>query len=111
MVNESYEKSKQPLAFSKNQVEKAGRMIRKQEGDFEHAIEVVQNFRAAHLYPLQIIKNLVWKHVKKLDLLETATVVRRLKRIPTIIDNHGTAPGDNVIANQSIAVNVVITNE
>ena len=31
--------------------------------------------------------------------------------IPTILDNHGTAPGDNVIANQSIAVNVVITNE
>jgi len=86
MVNESYEKSKQPLAFSKNQVEKAGRVIRKNEGNFEHAIEVVQNFRAAHLYPLQIIKNLVWKHVKKLDLLETATVVRRLKRLPTIID-------------------------
>ena len=86
MVNENYEKSKQPLAFSKNQVEKAGRMIRKNKGDFEHAIKVVQNFRAAHLYPLQIIKNLVWKHVKKLDLLETATVVRRLKRLPTIID-------------------------
>jgi hypothetical protein len=28
----------------------------------------------------------VWKHVKKLKLLETATVVRRLKRLPTIID-------------------------
>ncbi len=56
MVNESYEKSKQPLAFSKNQVEKAGRLIRKNEGDFEHAIEVVQNFRAAHLYPLQIMQ-------------------------------------------------------
>lgn len=86
MVNESYEKSKQPLAFSKKQVEKAGRVIRKNEGDFENAIEVVQSFRAAHLYPLQIIKNLVWKHVKKLNLLETATVVRRLKRLPTIID-------------------------
>lgn len=86
MVNESYEKSKQPLAFSKNEVEKAGRMIRKSEGDFEYAIKVIQNFRAAHLYPLQIIKNLVWKHVKKLNLLETATVVRRLKRLPTIID-------------------------
>ncbi|MBL4822721.1 MAG: hypothetical protein JKX90_04260 [Colwellia sp.] len=47
-VNESYEKSKQLLAFSKKQVEKAGRMIRKNEGDFEHAITVVQNFRAAH---------------------------------------------------------------
>ncbi|WP_077342906.1 RelA/SpoT domain-containing protein [Pseudocolwellia agarivorans] len=86
MVNDSYEKSKQLLAFSKNQVEKAGRTIRKNEGDFESAVKVIQNFRAAHLYPLQIIKNLVWKHVKKLHLLETATVVRRLKRLPTIID-------------------------
>jgi len=86
MVNESYEKSKQHLTFSKNQVEKAGRMIRKKEGDFEYAVKVIQNYRAAHLYPLQIIKNLIWKHVRKLNLLETATVVRRLKRLPTIID-------------------------
>ena len=28
----------------------------------------------------------MWKHVRKLNLLETATVVRRLKRLPTIID-------------------------
>jgi len=86
MVNESYEKTKQPLAFSKKQVEKAGRAIRKHEGDYNHAISVIQNFRAAHIYPLQIVKNLIWKHAKKLDLLETATVVRRLKRLPTIID-------------------------
>ena len=86
MVNERYEKSKQALTFSKKQVEKAGRTIRKNEGDFELAIKVIQNFRASHLYPLQIIKNLIWKHVKKLNLLETATVVRRLKRLPTIID-------------------------
>lgn len=86
MVNEQYEKTKQHLTFSKKQVEKAGRNIRKQEGDFEHSISVIQNYRAAHLYPLQIIKNLIWKHVKKLNLLDTATIVRRLKRLPTIID-------------------------
>jgi len=86
MVNESYEKSKPLLTFSKNEVERAGRAIRKQTGDFEHSVSMIQNFRAAHLYPLQIIKNLIWKHVKKLDLLETATIVRRLKRLPTILD-------------------------
>lgn len=86
MVNEQYEKTKQHLTFSKKQVEKAGRNIRKQEGDFEHSISVIQNYRAAHLYPLQIIKNLIWKHVKKLNLLDTATIVRRLKRLPTIIN-------------------------
>lgn len=86
MVNEQYQKSKQQLAYSRKQVEKAGRIFRKNEGDFDFAIEVVQNYRAAHLYPLTIIKNLVWKHVKKLHLLESATIVRRLKRLPTIID-------------------------
>ena len=86
MVNESYEKTKQHLTFSRKQVEKAGRAIRKNEGDHEHAVAVIQNYRAAHLYPLQIIKNLIWKHVRKLNLLETATIVRRLKRLPTIID-------------------------
>lgn len=86
MVSIEYEKTKQQLTFTKKQVDKAGRCIRKGEGDQEHAIKVIQNFRAAHLYPLQIIKNLIWKHVRKLDLLESATVVRRLKRLPTIID-------------------------
>ncbi len=86
MVNEQYEKSKQQLAYSRKQVEKAGRIFRKKEGDFEFATEVIQNYRAAHLYPLTIIKNLIWKHVRKLSLLESATIVRRLKRLPTIID-------------------------
>ncbi|AWB65875.1 hypothetical protein C2869_05210 [Saccharobesus litoralis] len=86
MVNENYGKSKQYLTFSRKQVEKAGRVIRKKEGDFEQAIAVIQSYRATHLYPLQIIKNLVSKHVRKLGMLETATVVRRLKRLPTIVD-------------------------
>ncbi|BDF96118.1 hypothetical protein KAN5_29560 [Pseudoalteromonas sp. KAN5] len=67
-------------------MKKAGRIFRKQDGDFEFATEVIQNYRAAHLYPLTIIKNLIWKHVKKLNLLDSATIVRRLKRLPTIID-------------------------
>jgi ppGpp synthetase/RelA/SpoT-type nucleotidyltranferase len=86
MVNQSYEKSKTPLIFSKKQIERAGRCIRKQEGDLDQAVKVIQNFRSAHSYPLTIIKNLVWKHVRTLELLETATVARRLKRLPTILD-------------------------
>ena len=86
MANESYEKTKTPLIYSKKQVERAGRCIRKQEGDIEQAVKVIQNFRSAHAYPLTIIKNLVWKHVRSLGLLDTATVARRLKRLPTILD-------------------------
>jgi ppGpp synthetase/RelA/SpoT-type nucleotidyltranferase len=90
MVNEHYEKTKHLLAFSRTQVDKAGRNFRKglHKGlsDYDNDVKIIQSFRAAHLYPLQIIKNLVWKHVKKLDLLDSTIVVRRLKRLPTIID-------------------------
>jgi ppGpp synthetase/RelA/SpoT-type nucleotidyltranferase len=83
-------KTKKPLSFSRTKVDKAGRNFRKGlhqcPTDFDLDVEIIQSFRAAHLYPLQIIKNLVWKHVRKLDLLTSAIVVRRLKRLPTIID-------------------------
>lgn len=90
MVNEHYEKTKKLLCFSRTKVDKAGRNFRKSLHtglqDFDDDVKIIQSFRAAHLYPLQIIKNLVWKHVRKLGLLDSAIVVRRLKRLPTIID-------------------------
>lgn len=97
MVNESYEKTKHIFSFSKKNVEKAGRILRKDEGDKKWAIEVVQNYRSAHIYPLTIIKNLIWKHVQKVD--PNATVVRRLKRLPTIINKLQRATLDGVQAN------------
>lgn len=84
MLNTQYRRGKVKLAYSKKQIQKAGDCIRKNEGDIEQAIEVVRNFRAAHLYPLTIIKNLVWLHTKK--VAPTSIIARRLKRLPTIID-------------------------
>ncbi|EPY4530233.1 TPA: RelA/SpoT domain-containing protein [Klebsiella pneumoniae] len=84
MANAQYEKGKIVLEHSKNQVKKAGECIRKENGDIERAIEIIQQYRAAHLYPLMIIKNLVWKHAQKIN--KNAVIARRLKRLPTIID-------------------------
>lgn len=84
MANPQYEKGKIALAYSKNQVKKAGECIRKKNGDIEKSIEIIQQYRAAHLYPLMIIKNLVWKHTQKIN--KNAIIARRLKRLPTIID-------------------------
>lgn len=83
MANEQYEKGKIRLLHTKNQIKKAGENIRKGE-DVENSIEVIRNYRAAHLYPLTIIKNLVWKKAQKVS--NTIIIVRRLKRLPTIID-------------------------
>ncbi|MFJ5338075.1 MULTISPECIES: RelA/SpoT domain-containing protein [Pectobacterium] len=84
MANEQYLNGKKVLPHSKNQVKKAGEAIRKSEGDLAAPIEIIRDYRAAHLYPLTIIKNLVWKHSKKINI--NAVIARRLKRLPTIID-------------------------
>lgn len=84
MANEQYLSGKKILPHSKNQVKKAGESIRKSEGDIAIATEIIRDYRAAHLYPLTIIKNLVWKHSRKINT--NAVIARRLKRLPTIID-------------------------
>ncbi|MEX9782295.1 RelA/SpoT domain-containing protein [Providencia manganoxydans] len=83
MANEQYEKGKIKLSYSKKQVKRAGDNIRKNI-ETANSVDIIRNFRAAHLYPLMIIKNLVWKHAKK--KAPTAIIARRLKRLPTIID-------------------------
>ena len=83
MANEQYEKGKIKRLHTKNQIKKAGENLRK-GNDIIGSIEIIRNFRAAHLYPLTIIKNLVWKKAQKLS--HTIIIARRLKRLPTIID-------------------------
>lgn len=101
MANAQYEKGKIVLEYSNNQVKKAGECIRKENGDIDKAIEIIQQYRAAHLYPLMIIKNLVWKHAQKIN--KNALIARRLKRLPTIIDKLRRKTLDGVTPN-TIAV-------
>lgn len=65
MANKQYLQAKKVLPHSRNQVKKAGEAIRKNEGDIAAATEIIRDYRASHLYPLTIIKNLVWRHTKK----------------------------------------------
>lgn len=85
MVSEKYLKSKIQLDFSKKKVEKSGRAVRKGVSSAED-IEVIQNFRASHIYPLSIVRQLIARHLKKLGLFENSILVSRLKRLPTILD-------------------------
>lgn len=84
MNNKTYEKGKIKLKYSLKQVSKAGECVRKNNGDIEASLEIIRNFRAAHSYPLMIIKNLLWKHAK--NIKPDPIIARRLKRLPTIID-------------------------
>jgi ppGpp synthetase/RelA/SpoT-type nucleotidyltranferase len=49
----------------------------------EHALKVLDNWRSAHSYPLQVIKMNLLARAKKMD--KQALVAQRLKRIPAII--------------------------
>ncbi|MEQ1977405.1 RelA/SpoT domain-containing protein [Xenorhabdus sp. SGI240] len=100
MASSQYEKGKIKLLYTKSQIKKAGENIRKDENIIE-AIEMIRNYRAAHLYPLTIIKNLIWKRAKK--IAPKAIIARRLKRLPTIIDKlqRKTLDGKN---NNSISI-------
>lgn len=67
--------------FSKNKIKKAGRKIRKNEGDLKDARSKIQSFRAEHEEPL--------KHISKIVSScspDDTQVVTRLKRLDTIID-------------------------
>jgi ppGpp synthetase/RelA/SpoT-type nucleotidyltranferase len=74
-------------AFSKNQIDKAGRKLSHPKAsyesyDIENAIEVINSFRAAHNFPLLIFRIDLATRARKIDA--TATVAQRLKRLPSI---------------------------
>lgn len=93
----NYESQKKPLRFSKNQIKKAAKDIRKSaDGELrQSAIEKIQNFREFHLYPLMLMKNHLVRTSKKVN--KSIIVARRLKRLPTIIDKleRSTLDGDS----------------
>lgn len=101
MVHPVYEKQKIELQYSKKQVAKAGRALRKGVvgEEREEAIKVIQAFRASHSHPLTLIKNHLVRHARNID--ENALIARRLKRLPTIIDKLERETLDGVNPNQT----------
>ena len=70
--------------YPRNQIRKAGKTLAKGTGNiFEEtkAIEVVDSWRAAHAYPLQIIASNLRRKSKDRDMI----VVQRLKRLDSIV--------------------------
>lgn len=70
------------VKYTKNQVKKAGKAFvssNSEEKEKERALMIINNWRAAHAFPLQII----YMHVKK-TAGERAIVAQRLKRLYSI---------------------------
>ena len=81
------EKSKyERVLYSRSKIEKAGKIIAKNplySEKYNEYLPVVDNWRAAHAYPLDMIHNMI---ENTLSGMRNIRIVRRLKRIDSIID-------------------------
>jgi len=72
---------------SKSKINLAGNVLANHKSfsdkEFNKAIEVLDNWRAVHSYPMHIFKNRLKRVSEKLD--KETICVQRLKRIPSII--------------------------
>jgi hypothetical protein len=71
--------------FSKGRIDRAGRALLTMPPDDparEAEVAVVDNWRACHAYPLQVIKMTLLRRAKKID--SRALIAQRLKRRPSI---------------------------
>ncbi|WP_410376040.1 RelA/SpoT domain-containing protein, partial [Enterobacter sp. CPE_E222] len=86
MANDVYQSQKCTLRFSKKAIDRSAQAIRHGcvNEERQAAIEMIQNFRELHLYPLMLMKNHLARTSAKVN--KKIIVARRLKRLPTIID-------------------------
>lgn len=80
----SIEASDSIINFSNKSVKKAGRALRRQEGDLKWAESIVRVFRAAHQGPLESIDYIIYRACQSLGI--SATHAKRLKRLETIVN-------------------------
>jgi ppGpp synthetase/RelA/SpoT-type nucleotidyltranferase len=75
------------LKYSRKDIGRAGDMLSTKDilsQDYNESLEKLSNWRASHVYPLQIIQQLLKKRAKKID--KSSLVAQRLKRTPSIIN-------------------------
>ena len=72
--------------YSKGQIDRAGAVLVESKSakieDIDAALTVINNWRACHSYPLQIIKMTLLNRAKSID--SAALIAQRLKRLPSI---------------------------
>lgn len=95
MPNDKWEKPK----YSKKQIEKAGQIIASKKATPEEekqALEVLNNWRSSHAYPLQVITSNLRRNNPN------AIVVQRLKRLDSIIGKLDRFPNMNLYRMQDL---------
>lgn len=99
MVNNRKTKNWETPKYSGNQIEKAGKTLANtdtSQDEINKALEILNNWRASHAYPLQAITNNL-----KLDN-PNAIVVQRLKRLDSIVGKLQRNPKMNLYKMQDL---------
>lgn len=90
------------VEYSRNRIIKAGKTIRKDESTKEEiaeATKVIDNWRAAHAYPLHVI----YMHLRRMGAVDLKIVVaERLKRLDSIIKKLKREPNMNLWTMQDL---------
>ena len=80
-VRRNLSMSQETPKYSKSEINQAGKIITKQNStpeETDHALEILNNWRASHAYPLQVITSNLRRNVPD------SIVVQRLKRLESI---------------------------
>lgn len=105
-------KQYQKLEFSKNKVKNATKYLVENKLSYEEkneCINILANYRSSHEYPMQSMIGYFRKKAFETD--KKAIVVRRLKRLPSIIDKIKRFPGMQVTTMGDIGGIRIITKD
>ena len=72
------------LFYSKSKINNAGRMMRDENlssDEYENAVKIIDNWRAAHAYPMHVI----YMHLRRMAQPQDYIVAERLKRLDSIV--------------------------
>ena len=99
--------------YSRNQVKKAGEILKNQDAftlrEILYAHEVLVNWRASHLYPINTFQSLLRKNIAQID--SDALVAQRLKRTPSIVAKLTRFDGMQLVKMQDIGgLRAVVAN-
>lgn len=90
------------VEYSRNQIVNAGKIIRKNDQsaeEYKHAIDIVDNWRAAHAFPLHVI----YVHLRRMcQNYDNVIVAERLKRLDSIIKKLVREPNMNLWTMQDL---------
>ena len=87
--------------YSKSQIIKAGKIVKKESpvnSDYKKAMLLIDNWRASHAYPLQII----YSNLKRNYASDKIIIAQRLKRLPSIVSKLKREPIINLCSMQDI---------